>query len=45
MIELNSYFNPLNPELYDSKDSWSITQVGRLIDFHTDEYQLMQSMR
>ena len=36
MIELNSYFNPLNPELYDSKDSWSITQVGRLIDFHTE---------
>ena len=36
MIELNSYFNPLNPELYSSKDSWGITQLGGLIDFHTE---------
>ena len=36
MIELNSYFNPLNPEVYSSKDSWGITQLGGLIDFHTE---------
>ena len=36
MIKLNSYFNPLNSELYASKDSWGVTQLGRLIDFHTE---------
>ena len=36
MIELNNYFNPLNPELYSSKDSWGVTQIGCLIDFHTE---------
>ena len=37
MIELNAYFNPLSPELYASKDSWGITQLGRLIDLHTED--------
>ena len=36
MIELNAYFECLNSELYDSKDSWGITQVGHLIDFHSE---------
>ena len=36
MIELNSYFNPLSPEVYASKDSWGVTQLGSLIDFHTE---------
>ena len=36
MIELNSYFNPLNSAVYASKDSWDITQLGCLIDFHTE---------
>jgi len=36
MIELNAYFESLNFEVYASKDSWGITQVGRLIDFHSE---------
>ena len=36
MIELNSYFEHLNPESYASKDSWGVTQIGRLIDFHIE---------
>ena len=36
MIELNAYFESLNSEVYASKDSWEITQVGRLIDFHSE---------
>tara|TARA_B110000444_G_scaffold228973_1_gene235106 strand:+ start:500 stop:1660 length:1161 start_codon:yes stop_codon:yes gene_type:complete len=36
MIELKSYFNPLNNELYASKDIWGVTQIGRLINFHTE---------
>ena len=36
MIELNSYFEPLNSDVYASKDSWGVTQLGRLIDFHTE---------
>jgi len=36
MIELNTYFTPLNADLYSSKDIWSITEVGSLINFHTE---------
>ena len=36
MIELNAYFAPLNPELYSSKDIWSVSEIGRLINFHTE---------
>jgi len=38
MIELHSYFNPLNPGIYAEKDRWGITQVGRLIDSHTADH-------
>jgi len=36
MIELNTYFTPLNAVLYSSKDIWSITEIGSLINFHTE---------
>ena len=38
MIELHSYFNPLNSGIYSVKDRWETTQVGRLIDFHTADH-------
>jgi len=37
MIELNTYFTPLNAVLYSSKDIWSITEIGSLINFHTED--------
>ena len=37
MIALNAYFIPLNLELYSSKDIWSLTEVGRLINFHIED--------
>ena len=38
MIELHSYFNPLNPGIYATKDRWETTQIGRLIDSHTADH-------
>lgn len=38
MIELYSYFNPLNPGIYATKDRWETTQIGRLIDSHTADH-------
>ena len=38
MIELHSYFNPLNSGIYAVKDRWETTQIGRLIDFHTADH-------
>ena len=38
MIELNSYFTPLNAEFYSDKQRWETTQIGRLIDSHTADY-------
>jgi arginase family enzyme len=38
MIELHSYFKPLNSGIYAVKDRWETTQIGRLIDFHTDDH-------
>ena len=37
MIELHSYFNPLNSGIYAVKDRWENTQIGQLIDCHTQE--------
>jgi formiminoglutamase len=37
MIELHSYFKPLNPGIYATKDRWGITQIGRLVESHTQE--------
>ena len=34
MIELQSYFKPLDAEVYAVKDRWETTQVGRFIDSH-----------
>ena len=38
MIELHSYFKPLNSGIYSVKDRWETTQIGRLIDFHTADH-------
>jgi formiminoglutamase len=38
MIELHSYFNPLNAGIYTAKDRWRTTQIGRLIDSHTADH-------
>jgi len=38
MIELNSYFKPLNAEIYSDKKKWETTQIGRLIDLHTANF-------
>jgi len=38
MIELHSYFKPLNPGIYTTKDRWETTQIGRLIDSHTADH-------
>ncbi|MDC0249711.1 arginase family protein, partial [Flavobacteriales bacterium] len=38
MIELHSYFNPLNPGIYSAKDRWETTQIGRLIDSHIADH-------
>jgi len=38
MIELHSYFKPLNSGIYSIKDRWETTQIGRLIDSHTADY-------
>jgi arginase family enzyme len=38
MIELHSYFKPLNSGIYAVKDRWETTQIGRLINFHTDDH-------
>ena len=38
MIELNSYFKPLNSGIYSAKDRWETTQIGRLIDSHTADH-------
>ena len=38
MIELHSYFKPLNPGIYSEKERWETTQIGRLIDLHTTDY-------
>ena len=38
MIELHSYFKPLNPSIYAAKDRWGTTQIGRLIDSHTTDH-------
>ena len=37
MIELNSYFKALNSELYTSGGNWNMTQIGSLIDFHSED--------
>jgi arginase family enzyme len=37
MIELNPYFKPLNSEIYTSRENWSTTQIGSIIDFHTED--------
>ena len=38
MIELHSYFKPLNPGIYAAKDRWETTQIGRLIDSYTADH-------
>lgn len=38
MIELHSYFKPLNSGIYSVKDRWETTQIGRLIDSHTADH-------
>ena len=38
MIELRSYFKPLNSDIYAVKDSWETTQIGHLIDSHTADH-------
>tara|TARA_B100001758_G_C18402240_1_gene609718 strand:- start:327 stop:1487 length:1161 start_codon:yes stop_codon:yes gene_type:complete len=38
MMELHSYFKPLNAEFYSDKKRWETTQIGRLIDSHTADY-------
>jgi len=38
MTELHSYFKPLNSGIYAVKDRWETTQIGRLIDSHTDDH-------
>jgi len=38
MIELHSYFKPLNSGIYPVKDRWETTQIGRLIDSHTSDH-------
>jgi formiminoglutamase len=38
MIELHSYFKPLNSGIYTLKDRWETTQIGRLIDSHTADH-------
>ena len=37
MIEINSYFKALNSEVYTSGENWNMTQIGSLIDFHTED--------
>lgn len=38
MTELHSYFKPLNQGIYSIKDRWETTQIGRLIDSHTQDH-------
>ena len=38
MKELQSYFKPLNPRIYSSKERWETTQIGRSIESHTADY-------
>tara|TARA_B100000131_G_scaffold302766_1_gene326200 strand:+ start:1563 stop:2765 length:1203 start_codon:yes stop_codon:yes gene_type:complete len=35
---LNSYFHPINDEIFFNKDKWETTQIGRLVDFHTNNH-------
>ncbi|MEE2954325.1 MAG: arginase family protein [Bacteroidota bacterium] len=37
MIDFNSYFDPLNQGIYSNKERWSLTQLGRSIDSHTQD--------
>ena len=37
MIEIQSYFIPVNSVLYSDKNRWETTQVGREIDTHLEE--------
>ena len=38
MKSLNSYFYPVNDEILLNKDKWEATQIGRLVDFHTNNH-------
>ena len=38
MKSLNSYFHPINDEIFFNKDKWETTQIGRLVDFHTNNH-------
>ena len=37
MIEIQSYFIPVNSALYSDKNRWETTQVGREVDTHLEE--------
>jgi formiminoglutamase len=38
MKSIQSYFNPVNSDLYADKDRWETTQIGRGIETHTKDY-------
>ena len=38
MIEIESYFQPLNSEIFSQKDVWETTQIGRSIDSHVNDH-------
>ena len=35
---IQSFFKPLNPDVYSTKDRWESTQIGRLIDSHVSDH-------
>lgn len=37
MLDFHAYFTPLNQGIYSLKERWETTQIGRLIDTHTQD--------
>ena len=38
MKPIQSYFNPVNSDLYADKNRWETTQIGRGIETHTEDF-------
>ena len=38
MKPIQSYFNPVNSDLYADKNKWETTQIGRGIETHIEDF-------
>ena len=38
MLPIQSYFNPVNSDIYADKSRWETTQIGRGIEAHTESF-------